>query len=154
MASGMLRTEQMWIEQGGLVTLDSYSRNKVSPAVHQSFYALQVPYYIDEENNCFVHGGFDRRLKIAQQDSEGLAWDRQLVQEMISCAPGKKLETADQFQHVYIGHTPTIYWGETKPITRGGITNIDTGAGKGGKLTIMDTGTKEYWQSAPVDELR
>jgi serine/threonine protein phosphatase 1 len=143
--------DDLWIQQGGLSTIDSYLKNKIDPRVHQEFYAQQVPYYIDEQNNCFVHGGFDRKHTIAQQDMKELAWDRRLVNEMVNCLPGVKLETADNFHHIYIGHTPTVYWGETKPLTRGGITNIDTGAGKGGKLTIMDIGSGKYWQSEKIN---
>jgi serine/threonine protein phosphatase 1 len=138
--------DDLWLEQGGMATLKSYSKHGQDPRVHESFYARQVPYYVDENKNCFVHGGFNRHFKIAVQNMEELAWDRELVQQMMTYPPGQKLNTADHFNHVYIGHTPTIYWGETKPITRGGITNIDTGAGKGGKLTIMDIETGEYWQ--------
>lgn len=139
--------DKMWIEQGGLETLDSYSRNKLYPRVHESFYAQQLPYYIDSANNCFVHGGFNRQHKIAGQDMEALAWDRDLAYEMMSASPNQKLKTADNFNHIYIGHTPTIYWNETKPITRGGVTNMDTGCGKGGLLTLMDIATGNYWQA-------
>lgn len=140
--------DEMWMQQGGLTTLDSYARNHCRPEVHRSFYAQQLPYYVDAANNCFVHGGFNRRHKIAEQDPKSFAWDRNLVQEMMSCAPGQKLSTADNFNHIYIGHTPTIYWSETKPINKAGITNIDTGSGKGAALTIMDIDTGEYWQSS------
>ncbi|MEO8772165.1 MAG: metallophosphoesterase [Ferruginibacter sp.] len=139
--------DAMWVQQGAKTTLDSYARHHLDPLVHQQFYSRQVPYYVDEANNCFVHGGFNREYKIAEQDMESLAWDRNLVNKMMGCAPGQKLKTADNFNHIYIGHTPTIYWNETKPITRGGVTNIDTGAGKGGMLTMMNVETHEYWQS-------
>ncbi len=151
MESKMEEVDEMWIQQGGLTTLDSYIKHKLNPRVHESFYSAQVPFYIDDDKNCFVHGGFNRKYKIDQQDMKGLAWDRHLVNEMMSCPTNTKLETADHFNHIYIGHTPTIYWGETKPITRGGITNIDTGAGKGGKLTIMDVETGAYWQSDTIN---
>ncbi|MFT3911739.1 MAG: metallophosphoesterase [Ferruginibacter sp.] len=147
MRSDIRELDDMWMQQGGMATLESYKRNKVDPLVHEQFYAQQVPYYVDDNNNCFVHGGFNRHFKIAIQNMEELAWDRDLVQEMMSCSPGQKLKTADNFNHIYIGHTPTIYWDETKPVTRGGVTNIDTGCGKGGLLTVMDVSTGQYWQS-------
>ena len=144
---GMQEMDEMWIQQGALTTLESYERNHCSPAVHQSFYEQQVPYYIDKDHNCFVHGGFARMKKIADQDPDTLAWNRNLVQEMMAANPERKLETADHFNHIYIGHTPTIYWNESKPVTRAGITNIDTGIAKGGLLSIMDIATGQYWQS-------
>ncbi|MEO6667984.1 MAG: metallophosphoesterase [Ferruginibacter sp.] len=147
MNSTMRGLDAMWVQQGGKATLDSYARHKLEPAVHKEFYSRQVPYYVDADNNCFVHGGFNRKFKIAEQDMESLAWDRELVNQMMSAAPGEKLKTADNFNHIYIGHTPTIYWHEHKPITRAGITNVDTGAGKGGRLTIMDIDSQQFWQS-------
>ena len=29
------------------------------PATHRQFFENQLPYYIDADNNCFVHAGFD-----------------------------------------------------------------------------------------------
>ncbi|MBS1741418.1 MAG: metallophosphoesterase [Bacteroidetes bacterium] len=147
MKSASKQMEYMWVQQGGKTTLESYALHAVDPVVHESFYDRQVPYYIDEERNVFVHGGFNRHRKIVTQPKDSFAWDRELVQEMMEAdAPGK-LITADDFKHVYIGHTPTLYWNITVPVTRAGITNIDTGAGKGGKLSMMDVETGEYWQS-------
>jgi serine/threonine protein phosphatase 1 len=146
--TNMRTIDDMWMEQGAKATMQSYSKQHLKPDVHEAFYAQQIPYYVDAENNCFVHGGFDLDEKIAVQDMEGLAWNRELVNDMMLCPPGHTFKNADHFKHIYIGHTPTIYWGESKPVTRGGITNIDTGCGKGGKLTIMDVETGEFWQSA------
>jgi serine/threonine protein phosphatase 1 len=54
---------------------------------------------------------------------------------------------------IYIGHTPTVNWGTDKPMRAVNIFNMDTGARQGGRLTIMYTRTKEYWQSDLVEEL-
>lgn len=145
--------DMFWLKQGGSETLQSYKNNNADIDYHRAFYDSQVRYYIDNANNFFVHGGFDRRLKIADQDSYSFAWDRNLVTEMMACQPGVKLETADNFNHIYIGHTPTTHWGEFAPIVRGGITNMDTGAGKSGFLTIMDLATKECWTGDSQDSV-
>ena len=77
------------------------------------------------------------------------------------------------FKHkeIFLGHTSTNNWNckayypewddpnqkqnapITVPMNRCNVWNIDTGAGWGGKLTIMDVDTKEYWQSDLVSEL-
>jgi serine/threonine protein phosphatase 1 len=45
-------------------------------------------------------------------------------------------------------------FGINTPMTYGGIWNVDTGGGAvGGKVTIMDVSTKEYWQSDLTKEL-
>jgi len=51
------------------------------------------------------------------------------------------------FNSIFIGHTNTMLWGIDKPLKAANIYNIDTGASKGGKLTIMDVDSKHFWQS-------
>jgi serine/threonine protein phosphatase 1 len=42
---------------------------------------------------------------------------------------------------------------ENKPLHLGNLWALDQGAGWGGKLTLMDVNTHEYWQSDPVSTL-
>lgn len=78
-------------------------------------------------------------------------------------------------KEIFIGHTSTINWkykhngvlritnttnpdclvgkSITTPIKACNIWNMDTGGGFGGKVTIMDVNTKEYWQSDFVKTL-
>ncbi len=112
-----------------------------------NIFKKQVLYHITEDNILFVHGGFNREQKIDDQEEFSLLWDRDLVKESMSCSKGQKLNTIEDFKEIFIGHTPTIYWDSILPISRGGVTNVDTGSGKGGPLTIMNIDTHEYWQS-------
>jgi serine/threonine protein phosphatase 1 len=57
------------------------------------------------------------------------------------------------FSEIYIGHTPTIFYGETEPMNAENMWNIDTGAAFTGKLSIMDINTKQFWQSDIVMDL-
>ena len=75
----------------------------------------------------------------------------------------RKRKPNEAHKEVYIGHTPTINWklntqkkyektkirklGITTPINIQNIWNVDTAAGYGIKLTMMDIETKEYFQS-------
>jgi len=54
-----------------------------------------------------------------------------------------------QFNQVYIGHTEirTKDGSLPQPINNINLWNVDTGAGWGGCLTIMDIDTHEFWQS-------
>jgi serine/threonine protein phosphatase 1 len=145
-------------DQGGRETLLSYTRavncdgdpTKI-PETHKKFYQDQLPYFIDENNNLFIHGGFNRHLKIKNQDPNVFIWDRDLWLSALSFQSMKnneyKFKIKDNFNHVYIGHTPTQYHGSDRPMTAANITNLDTGAGKGGILTIMNLETKEIYQS-------
>jgi serine/threonine protein phosphatase 1 len=51
------------------------------------------------------------------------------------------------YTEIYIGHTPTSRIGQTVPVNKACIWNVDTGAAFRGPLTILDINTKEYWQS-------
>jgi serine/threonine protein phosphatase 1 len=44
-------------------------------------------------------------------------------------------------------------WKTDKPMKAANIYNLDTGAGRTGRLTIMDIESKKFWQSDPVREL-
>ncbi len=145
-------------QQGGNGTRDSYNKHfgiHNVPESHKKFFDKQHLYYIDGENRCFVHGGFDRYEPFKGQAEHKYYWDRDLWQSAQSCTGNQKLNTATFFEEIYIGHThvdgtknPTCV-----PLTSGGVTNLDTGAGWAGKLTIMDIDSKEYWQSDLVTRL-
>ncbi len=106
-----------------------------------------IPYHLTSDNMIFTHGGFPRDERLEDIEPDVFAWDRELVMQAMSCKGKQKLKTLYDFKKIFIGHTPTIYWNETKPIYSGGVWNVDTGSGKSGPLTIMNVDTEEYWQS-------
>lgn len=128
------------------------------PLSHKEFFRHQIPYYIDDKNRCFVHGGFNRHSTIKKQMPYTLWWDRDLWMAALSfgSVPEKghhitgktyKFKMKDEFSEVFIGHTSTINWKTTEPMKAANIWNIDTGGGFAGKVTIMNVDTHEYWQS-------
>jgi len=130
------------------------------PEKHITFLNSGVNYYIDDNNNCYVHGGFNRHLKINEQHFDHIYyWDRDLWMQALSYKAAKdptgslKFKMKDKFNSIFIGHTTTSNWGKTEPMNAVNIWNLDTGAGFNGKVTIMDVKTKEYWQSDTVKEL-
>lgn len=124
------------------------------PKSHLDFFYGQHPFYVDGDNRCFVHGGFDPKRKIEGQEPSFLFMDRTLLNDAIAYRQSKKvLENENGFTEIFLGHTPTQNWGSDVPINVSNIFNIDTGAGHQGRLTIMEMETKEYWQSDPVGEL-
>jgi serine/threonine protein phosphatase 1 len=138
------------------------------PDSHYNLLKNQLPYYIDSENNCFIHGGFDKKFELINQDENDFYWDRTLWNKALCCRGEEKLKTKNGFNQIFIGHTPTFHWTEvgvdelgnkklmkiTNPMYSGGVWNLDTGAGfSEGKLTIMDIDTKQYWQSNLIGEL-
>lgn len=127
------------------------------PFSHQRFFRNQHLYYKDDTRNAlFVHGGFDRYKSITENKRDNplqFYWDRDLWEKALCCRGDQKLATVDQFDTIYIGHTSCSKIDRGLPVYRGGVWNLDTGAGWEGCLTIMDVDTHEYWQSDPVPQL-
>lgn len=118
------------------------------PESHHIFFRRQNHYYKDFEKNLFIHGGFDRMTKLSQTLPYIMMWDRHLWKAAMSIKDtSMKLMYLEDFNQIFIGHTPTPNWDIYEPIKADKIWNVDTGAGGGGKLTIMDIHTNEFWQS-------
>ena len=124
------------------------------PTNHYNFFISLLPYYIDKDNNLFIHGGYNRHYLIEEEkDIEVFWWDRDLLHSARSYATMKHNEEhpfkmKNNFKNVFIGHTPVQYFNETTPQKYANIWLLDTGAGKSssGTVTIMDLETKEFKQ--------
>lgn len=157
---------------GGISTINSYASNigktpiikktrqgyKTSlssddiPLSHRHFFESQRLYYIDLDNNCFVHAGFNPFQPFHEQPAHVFYWDRILWQSAMNWQTKLNSDTepfgiVTKFNNIFIGHTNTMKWGIDKPLKAANIYNIDTGGSKGGKLTIMDVDSKSFWQS-------
>jgi serine/threonine protein phosphatase 1 len=124
------------------------------PLSHRQFFETQRSYYIDIDNNCFVHAGFDPAQPFHQQASNIFYWDRNLWQSALNWQTKAKyhneiepFEIITKFNNIFLGHTNTMRWGIDKPLKAANIYNLDTGGTKGGRLTIMDVESKCFWQS-------
>jgi len=151
----------LW-KQGGLGTLTSYckysNKNIKSNGLnfetdllntdisinHINFFKNQKPFYIDSNNNLFVHGGFNRHFDINDQIYNGediLMWDRDLWLSAMSYGTiseniGRyKFKMYNKFKEVFIGHTSTTNWNK--------VTNVDAYS----KESNEYIGTKELIQS-------
>jgi serine/threonine protein phosphatase 1 len=127
------------------------------PNKHRDFFSNLQLYYIDEHGRCFVHGGFNRFLPFTGQLPSTYYWDRDLWLAALDWQNTERLQPnllpfkiKTSFQEIYLGHTPTTQWNISVPMMAANIYNLDTGAGQGGKLTIMDLSTKKFYQSDPI----
>ena len=152
----------LWVTQGGESTMESYGFLVASegfpmlPVAHIDFLKSGVPLYIDSKNRVFVHGGFDRKKDVWEQDQQVFMWDRELIRRAWNTSKqgGSKPKKFTEFEEVFLGHTPvSSLGGLDKPLNFFEIWNLDTGGGWEGKLTIMNVDTHEYWQSDVVHEL-
>jgi len=167
------QSPSMWVEQGAKTTIDSYIRTGLlADEEHRAFFRKLHNYYIDEDNNGFVHGGFISRKGLGHEKYQAdYYWDRDLWNLALMSHGNKDLKNDVppkytrflKHKEVFIGHTATTNWKckphypeyvieknnkqITIPMNRCNVWNLDTGAGHSGKLTIMDIDTKEYWQS-------
>lgn len=135
----------------------SYMVNLISddiPETHKAFFRRQTKYYKDNYNNIFVHGGFNRANPLEHTLAYIAMWDRKLWEQALSANATKtKLKFSEDVNQVFIGHTSTVFQGTDKPMKADKVWNIDTGGGGGGKVTLMNIDTNEYFQSDLVDEL-
>jgi serine/threonine protein phosphatase 1 len=133
----------LWVHQGGLATMESYDFDwKSVPRAHIDLIGNALPYFIDENNNIYVHGGFNPRVPIEKHKTEFLTWDRTLVKYA-------RTHTIKKYNHVFVGHTTTqlIDRSISRPITMNNLTMMDTGGGYIGRLSLMNVDTMEYWVS-------
>jgi serine/threonine protein phosphatase 1 len=133
-----------WLEQGGSLTAKSYKNGMAKE--HIEFLSKAKLWFL-ENNKLFVHAGFDPNAPLEGTSRDILIWDRNLIkqaQQLQKTDPGHKFGNYDE---VYVGHTPTINFGKIEPQHFCNIWALDTGAGWGAKLTIMDVETKQYWQA-------
>ena len=90
----------VWWHQGGMRTAESYNFDfETVPASHIKFIEEALPYYIDDQNRVFVHGGFDPSIPVPEQPIDVLTWDRDLL---CNYAPKNIIKG---YKHVFVGHT-------------------------------------------------
>ena len=145
---------------GAFECLESYRNNEdylvnpckenLVPKSHLTFYRGQLPYHIDGQNRLFIHAGLNLEERIEEQTEDVFCWDRSLIYKAMSCGHNDRLNDVNNFKQIFIGHTPTINWQKkgkniTKPIYKGQVVNLDTGACfAGGKMTLIDITTDKH----------
>jgi serine/threonine protein phosphatase 1 len=151
----------VWLQNGGKSTVESYSDYSLEDLEkHLEFFQKMKNYYVDEENRLFIHAGYSSMHGPEKEVySSNYRWDRTLWETAV--AMDKKLAKNSElypkrfllFNEIFIGHTPTLHLGITKPVNKANIWNLDTGAAFTGSLTMMDVNTKQFWQSDPLPSL-
>ncbi len=145
MESGV--ASEIWLGQGGRATMASYAQGV--PREHLNFFKRARPYFV-LDGKVFVHAGIDPRTDMRQQELTTLLWDRNLARRAIDVHlrnTGTKLTPYDE---IFVGHTPSPFG---KPVRAGGVWLMDTGAGWGGVLSLMDIDDYTCYLSDPVPAL-
>lgn len=153
------RTPNLWTQQGGKATIDSYMRTeKFLTQSHKDFWNNQIDWYIDNDNRLFIHGGWDY---IAPTFEQGVSytvkagsiakechWNRSLLMGAKAATLFNKkngsFKALKKFKEIYIGHTAEE---DHKVHNYLNLWNMDSGSGWNGRLSIMNIDTKEIWYS-------
>lgn len=141
-------TPEIWTNQGGRATLESYMYSDLINEKHRNFFTNLKLWFVDEENRAYVHGGFTSNKGLGYEAfQDTYYWDRtlwSLSKLLFEDEDVKDVLQSYVYKEVYIGHTTVLP--ETVPVNRFNIWNMDTGGGFGGVVTIMNVDTKEYYQ--------
>lgn len=148
----------IWFLHGGKSTIESYNNVDLSAKQkHLEFFNQMKDYFVDENNNLFIHAGFSSMHGPEKEHYQtNFSWDRTLWEMALTMDKRIKKDSNLYpkrlllFNEIYIGHTPTLHYDIEIPMQGCNVWNIDTGAGFYGKLTCIDTETKEFWQSDVV----
>ena len=137
---------EIWLKQGGYATFDSYVDKPELKIKHRDLYFPKCTYYyIDRNNNAYVHGGYTSKNGLGEDSQDTYMWDRELWNKAKSAHSGKQgLKMTKMYNKLFIGHT-SIGW--TLPQKRCNVWNIDTGGGFEGCLTLINTETEEWYQA-------
>jgi serine/threonine protein phosphatase 1 len=124
--------DQSWFsfpENGAKQTVLSYPVNDTLCEISDEHYKFlsELPYYLEYDNLIVSHSYVTKTIK-ENIKNLGILWNRNTVP--------KKLHKF----HIF-GHTPV-----KEPVIKDYWANIDTGCGKGGKLTALEYPSMKYWQ--------
>lgn len=150
-----------WLFHGGRSTMTRYDRcDSVKKEKHLDFFNRMKNYYVDVNNNLFIHAGYSSMHGPEKEMySSNYSWDRTLWE--MALAMDKRIQKDSKsypkrlklFNEIYIGHAPTLHYDVEAPMNAINVWNLDTGVAYYGKLSIMDIETKQFWQSDPVSSL-
>lgn len=131
-----------WLFMSGRSSLLSY-KEKVNQT-HLKF-MRKAKLYHEMDDMLFVHAGFNHEKPMYNQNENTLLWDGDIVCKVI--CESFKPEHLTKYRKVFLGHTPTLNYKSEIPIFCKEFRFIDTGAGYGNKLSIMNIDTDEVFQS-------
>ena len=143
-----------WFMHGGKETVDSYyNYSEPQKFFHLQFFEKMKNYYV-HENRLFIHAGFSSMHGPDKEHYESnYSWDRTLWELALAMDSKLKKDSSAYpkrlklYKEIYIGHTPTLNYGEDKPMNRVNVWNVDTGAAFNGPLSALNIETKEIIQS-------
>lgn len=148
----------IWFLHGGKSTIESYNDiDSFEKEKHLQFFENMQDYFVDEDNNLFIHAGFSSMHGPEKEHyASNFSWDRTLWEMALTMDKRIQKDSLSYpkrlllYNEIYIGHTPTLHYNIEIPMQGCNVWNIDTGAAFYGKLSCIDVATKVFWQSDAV----
>ncbi len=169
-----------WLSQGGIHSISSFKRSGLTNEGLKDYalYLSTWPYTVLEDDFCLMHAGpspsttYDV-LRLLSNEKRNLyertatevsdhrripeisaVWSRDYYYSALDFCHGMKplMKPFEPELEFYVGHTPVVD-GIPFVSKKYHLINIDTGTGYGGRLTIIDMDSLEYWQSRSAEEL-
>lgn len=138
------RAPDMWLQHGGIDTLDSYGFAgdlDVVPQSHRDFLESFAD-FVEIDTHFFVHGNYDAELELSDQPPRLLRWTSLKEEFPPPHRNGKK---------AVVGHTAHR---DGEIFVHPHLTCIDTCCYGGGWLTGYDVVSGKWWQSNDEGEVR
>ena len=153
--------DPVWLFHGGQATVNSYAAvTDNEKQNHYHFFRQMQGYFIDDANRLFIHAGFtSMHGPEKERDVTDFMWDRTLWETALCLnknLPASSLfypRRLKLFHEIYIGHTPTINYGQFEPMQAANVWNVDTGAAFNGKVSAIEINSKQVVQSDVVQQL-
>jgi serine/threonine protein phosphatase 1 len=155
------KAEVSWLENRGQSTILSYAQTDPrTKDRHLHFFSSLRDYYIDETNRLFIHAGFTS-VKGPQEEKYPYHYnnDRTLLETAVALDKDLHPDSVfypkrlKMFHEIFIGHTPTTKYEVEIPLHVANLWDVDTGAARDGKMSVLDIDSKEFWQSDKVSDL-
>jgi len=147
-----------WLSKGGNKSKNSYQSKKIDHQRHLEFLLNAKHYFLDELKRLYVHAGIDSTKSLISNKEYDLLWSKEMWKQLRKDAitiTYKEYDGAEVYYNdIFIGHGKTVKkYPNMQPVNICNVWNLDQGAGKKGKLTIMNVDDKEFWQSDRVDTI-
>lgn len=150
-----------WFMHGGKETIESYDRfSDADKKTHLQFFQNTKMYYLDAKNRLFLHAGFTSLHGVEKETythkfcTDRTLWELALVMDkkigLENILYPKRLK---HYGEIFIGHTPTTNYNQSKPMNAINVWNVDTGAAFKGKITALNIDTKAFFQSDTLPSL-
>lgn len=148
------KSEKIWLNQGGISTIKSLGEKKHIDEKYLAFLEKGLRYY-EYENNIFAHAEVPKIINgkskeiLENTSPELFAWNRDMVFSAYQNKEDRKWSWGNEWGTIYVGHTPVLKFKDTlsKPCHWGNVILMDTGAGWGRRLSLLEIHSGQLYQS-------